>query len=92
MGKYKVEVTQMVTVEIDEAKFTSDFQSEFREVFYPFRTVQDHVEHLAQLHARGLSSNFIEGYGDIKDFGIRFSAETVDIEIIEGPQAEEASN
>lgn len=94
MAKYKVEVTQMVTVEIDEEKFTPAFLSEFRDVFYPFRTVLEHVEHLAQLNARGLAFNqsFIEGYGEAKDFGIHFSTETVDIEILEGPQTEEASN
>ena len=66
-----VEVMQSVEVEIDESKFTPEFMAEFRESFYQFRTIERHIEHLAQLEARGLSRDFIEGYGPAEDFGIK---------------------
>ena len=70
----EITVTTTVKVEIDPAKFTDQFLEEFREAFYPFHTLDDHREHLAQLHARGLVHNrsFIEGYGLAADMGIRF--------------------
>ena len=71
----EVVVTQVVLVTIDESKFDATFMAEFRASFYPFTTVNDHLEHLAQLFARGLvddNNDFIEGYGPAKDMGIRF--------------------
>jgi hypothetical protein len=70
----EVTVTQIVLVTIDESKFDATFMAEFRASFYPFTTVNEHLEHLGQLFARGLADNgdFIEGYGPAKDMGIRF--------------------
>lgn len=69
--KFQVEVTQTVEVELDETKFNEAFLSEFRESFYPFTTIGEHVEHLAQLYARGYEfDTFVEGYGEISEFGI----------------------
>ncbi|MHC2481609.1 hypothetical protein [Rhizobium leguminosarum] len=76
MRKYKAVVSIEVEVEIDEAMFTETFMEEFRESFYRFNDVQRHVEHIAQLEARGLLQDFTEGYGPIKDMGIK--ARTVD--------------
>lgn len=72
MKKYTVAVTQYVEVEIDETKFDETFMEEFRDYMYQFDTIEEHVEHLAQLEARGLIDfdNFVEGYGDIKDMNI----------------------
>jgi hypothetical protein len=72
-----VVVTQDVSVTVDETKFTEDFMQEFRESFFNFDSIDDHLEHLAQLYARGLVSDwdpeeFIEGYGPMKDMGIKF--------------------
>lgn len=70
----KVQVTQWVEVTLDESKFDEKFMSEFREYFYPFATIEDHYQHLAQMGARGLYdsySPFIEGYGPPKDMGIK---------------------
>lgn len=71
--KRLVDVTQTVEVEVDESKFTPEFMQEFRNSFYSFHTINQHLEHLAQLYARGLDRDFIEGYGPAQDFGIRFS-------------------
>ena len=64
-----VKVAQYVKVTIDESKFDETFMKEFQENFYNFTSIDDHIEHLAQLYARGLYDNgdFIEGYGNTKD-------------------------
>lgn len=72
--KRQVQVTMTVDIEIDEAKFDDTFMREFRETQYNFTTLDQHIEHLAQLSARGCEdsfSTFIEGYGPTKDMGIK---------------------
>lgn len=83
-----VAVTQYVTVTIDESKFTPEFMEEFRGDFYPFDSINDHIEHLAQLTARCIISQtkhypdeFIEGYGTAEDMGIETSINDRDNEI-----------
>lgn len=82
----KVQVTQVVEVTVDETKFDPAFMQEFRESFYKFTTLDDHVEHLGQMYARGLYGNgdFIEGYGPAKDMGISFASPRAgfDVEIV----------
>lgn len=78
MSKHKAIVSIEVEVEIDDAMFTETFMEEFRESFYPFYDIERHIEHIAQLEARGLLEDFTEGYGPIKDMGIK--ARTVDWE------------
>jgi uncharacterized protein (DUF2126 family) len=82
----KVQVTQTVEVTVDEATFTPEFMAEFRQFFFPFETLDEHLEHLAQLHARGIASDFphafIEGYGPPKDMGIRFEVTDQTEEVI----------
>lgn len=75
-----VDITQTIRVTIDETKFNESFMKEFREVYYNFMTISDHIKHLAQLYSRGVVSNddFIEGYGLTDDMGIKF--ETIDQE------------
>lgn len=79
----KVVVTQEVEVTVDEHMFTNTFMREFRESMYPFDTIERHMEHLAQLHARGVydDEDFIEGYGRAKDMGIKFKMVGQDQEI-----------
>jgi len=76
-------VTQSIKVTVDESKFDDTFMEEFRESFYPFTTINEHIEHLGQLYARGMAGNtsFIEGYGPAKDMGIKFSEESIETEI-----------
>lgn len=90
MKKFEVVVTQHVTVEVDETRFTEEWMAEFRESFYDFYTIEDHVEHLAGGHARGLWDNFsfIEGYGPAyypsngyEPFGINFFVNYVETEV-----------
>jgi hypothetical protein len=73
MKTVEVAVTQVVKVTVDETKFTEEFLAEFRAHFYPFNTLKDHIEHLGQMHIRGvIGSDFIEGYGPPEDMGIKF--------------------
>lgn len=74
MTTKRLTVTQTVEVTVDETKFTTEFMNEFRKTMYDFRDLIDHIEHLAQLHARGLAGDFsfIEGYGPASDMGIKF--------------------
>lgn len=73
----EVEVTRRVKVTVDETKFTPEFMAEFRESFFPFEEVREHVAHLGALFARGAIDefdDFIEGYGPPKEMGIRLEA------------------
>lgn len=92
MAEYTVKVTQFVKVKLDETKFTPEFMEEFRESFYRFHDIEDHVKHIGQLVARGLHQaspyfpkEFIEGYGPIGEFGIsaRIEDSYTDVEIEE---------
>src|SRR5271168_2990045 len=84
---FRILVSQDVELSLDEGKFTPEFMTEFRESFFQFHTVEDHAEHLAQLYAREIVDNqteFIEGYGDPADFGIKFGGRTFEISMTEG--------
>ena len=72
--RFKVRVEQEVIVNLDEAEFTDKFFGEFNDAFFDFGTgseaLQSHAEHIAQLAARGILGDFIEGYGPAVDMGI----------------------
>ena len=68
-----IEVTITVRVSVDETKFTPEFMRDFRETFYPFHSLDDHIQHLAQMEAREMISgptDFVEGYGQLDEMGI----------------------
>lgn len=68
----EIEITFCVPVSVDESKFTPEFMEEFRKNFYNFDSIDEHMEHLAQMAARGIINTpcFIEGYGNSEDMGI----------------------
>ncbi len=81
-----VQVTFDVKVTVDETKFTPEFMGEFRNCFYPFDTLDDHIKHLAQLAAREFITgpySFVEGYGYAEEMGISTEIESQEEEIIE---------
>ena len=80
--KRTVEVRQLIEVEIDESKFDEQFMQEFRESFYNFTTLDDHIAHIGQLEARGMLGTFIEGYGPAKDMGIKAEVKSWDMEVL----------
>lgn len=61
----KVIVEKTFTIEIDETKYDEKWMGEFREVFYPFDSLEDHAEFLAKFQFEGAEDDFIEGYGYI---------------------------
>lgn len=74
MIRKTVQVTLFIDVTIDETKFNDEFLIDFRKHYYNFHGIDEHIEHLAQMRARGLYDNgdFIEGYGPTGDMGISF--------------------
>lgn len=77
LNTFDVEVTQLVRVTLDPAKFTPEFMDEFRQSFFQFYDLPEHAEHLGQLVARGVAelspyapTEFVEGYGPIGEMGI----------------------
>lgn len=64
MKKFKVTVTRedSYIIEIDENKFNDQWIDEWKQVYYDFDTLEEHVEHIAQCRAR-FQQEFIEGYG-----------------------------
>jgi len=70
-----VTVTILVEVTVDETKFDDAFMADFRKQMYHFTSLDRHIEHLGQMHARGLynDEDFIEGYGQAKEMGIKFN-------------------
>ena len=74
MPKKTVIVTQYVEIEYDESQFTPEWMKNFREYFFPFHEIDDHLEFLAQIHAMGLANQFepyVEGYGELSNMGIK---------------------
>lgn len=73
--KFEVEVvrTDKFVIEVDDSVITEEWMAQFRNVFYDFRTIEEHVEHVAQLRARFCSQNLygglMEGYGDVANKG-----------------------
>lgn len=93
MAKFTVIVEQQVEVELDEGKFDDAFMQEFREGFFPFDSLEEHAQHIAQLVARGVvelgweRADFIEGYGHAHEMGISAKASLTDTQIVEGQPA-----
>ena len=85
--KFKVAVTTMVDVEINDEKVTEKFMSEFRRYFFPLDDLSEHAEHLAQLQARELIAfdKFVEGYGNLDELGIKVSTDFVDTDFADNP-------
>lgn len=58
--------------------------NDFRDYFYDFDTIEEHAEHLAQLEARELiDGDFVEGYGSLKEMGIKIKNMGTEAYIIE---------
>lgn len=74
-SKAEVHISIEVVVEYPEEFFSDKFMEEFRGSFYPFHTVEEHIDHLASLYSRGyMDSDFVEGYGNLRDAGFSFRA------------------
>ena len=83
MIKKTVIVTQEVEVEVDETLLNDSFMRDFRSYMFDL-DFKGHIEHLAQLAARGLiqsKGEFVEGYGKICDMGISVRVGDTETEI-----------
>ena len=86
MKTFRISVAQTIDITLDKTKFDGDFMSDFRKSFYPFNTMEEHAEHLAQLCARGIHdlspyvSDFVEGYGPSLGMGISANVRSTEIE------------
>ncbi|UTU08054.1 hypothetical protein CcrC1_gp368 [Caulobacter phage C1] len=73
----QIEVKTIVRVEVDETKFTPEFMEEYSKYFNFRDTVEEHQEYLGRIFAAGIidgfQEEFVEGYGKLKDMGIRLS-------------------
>lgn len=71
---FTVEVTQTVQVTLEQPDiFTEEFNQDFSDIFWEVSSDEDHIEHIAQMEARGLVGydTFVEGYGKLTDLGIK---------------------
>ena len=76
--KAVVEIVHTFEVTVDETKFTDEFLEEFNSTMYYIEDIDGHIKNLACLAAYGNidgSTNFVEGYGDLKEMGIKIEDE-----------------
>ncbi|MEI6424082.1 MAG: hypothetical protein WCP55_17840 [Lentisphaerota bacterium] len=84
--KKTVRVTFDVEIDYPTGFFNNKFMKDFRGYMYPFMTINDHLEHLAQLEVRGLANKFVEGYGKLSEKGIEMKSEILDIEVLDNKE------
>lgn len=82
-------VTKEVQVTIDETKFDAEFCRQFDEsIFFVGDDLDEHMQNLAEKYvngdAQGWDDDFLEGYGLLKDMGVKFEEIITDTEIKEG--------
>jgi hypothetical protein len=65
-----VQVTFDISVTVDKSKFTQEFIDNFAKYFFELESIDQHIEHIAELAAKDRLDEFTEGYGQIKDMGI----------------------
>jgi hypothetical protein len=76
-----IHITHQVVLTYDKAKFTKEFMANFQAHFYPFTTVDQHLNHIAYSIVRGTvahSSDFLEGYGKLSSWGITWDLVTLE--------------
>ena len=78
--KYEVIVESQVNIEIENPDlFSEAFFKEFERYMYNVdHTIEAHVENLAERFVSEGEPNFIEGYGELKERGIKISVVATD--------------
>ena len=77
-----ITVTQEITVTVDESRFTPEFMASYSKHFHECEAVENHMQYIAKCCALGIiasKGDFLEGYGKLDDFGIRFKRESIDV-------------
>ncbi|UTC29421.1 hypothetical protein BAMBUS_03390 [Brevundimonas phage vB_BpoS-Bambus] len=75
MTRFTAQIDAEFDVEIDESKVTPEVLEEFSTYITYVGSVEDLVEYLANLYARGVidgSDRMIEGLGRPEEFGLKF--------------------
>lgn len=81
--KKLVRVERYVEVDIDESKFNQEFFDEFNDYICDYGySLDKHIENLAYNWAMGYC-DFIEGYGQLDEMGIKFREDDCIVEIEE---------
>lgn len=79
--KRTVEVTFSIEVEVDESKFTPEFIDAFKKHFHDLDSIEEHIEYIAELHAKNRLDSFTEGYGELSSMGIKAQINDVFAEV-----------
>ncbi len=90
MRKFTVTISQEITVELDETKFTKEFVEEYNNYIGFVGDMDDfeemmrgHASNIAELEARGVwDEDFTEGYGPPKELGIEVKVEYTSVDDI----------
>lgn len=82
-------VAMEVKVTVDETKFTPEFMEQFNSHMFDMGDdLDEHILNLAEKYVRGdaqgWEDDFLEGYGPLKDMGVRFNEVGLTTEIVEG--------
>lgn len=83
-----VTVMQELKVTVDEARFTDEFMEAFSKCFFQTLTIEEHIEHIAEMFAKGVvtsDAQFLEGYGVLRAFGITIKRSDEFTSIDDGP-------
>ncbi|MCZ7886021.1 hypothetical protein [Agrobacterium salinitolerans] len=91
MKTFVVDVTQRITVRIDETKFTEEVMEGFNLCITDFGTdesaFEEHAKHIASLAASGTDFEphyFVEGYGYARNAGIDVTVHNdLDADVVE---------
>lgn len=84
MKKFKVRITQVIDVELDESKFTDEFNAEYDRYFSKFGgNLELHAKQLAYQYLHETNS-FYEGYGEIGEMNIKVTEpfDNTEIEVL----------
>ena len=82
MKKMTFSVNTEIEVTVDETKFTDEFLEEFNTTMFQCDEVEDHMRHIAELAGTGqigIFDDFLEGYGPLEDFGIKFTVKDSEV-------------
>lgn len=89
--KHSIEVTRTVIVEIDETRFTPKVMADFNEfITYVGDQIEDHADYIAQQAIDNtfvVERGFMEGYGNLREVGVKVSIEETGEVLFDGLKA-----
>lgn len=70
MKTFEVEVTNVVSVTLDETKFDAEFMQEFSRYMFYVDSLEDIAKHIAYNFAANGADYFVEGVGHLEEMGV----------------------